>query len=90
MQRNRRSIRRVQRFLAYAASAFLIAGPPCFDSDIGRRFREAYGPGLVDGLSTVITDPTNAEVGLRQTGAALFDGLGAILQPRTGSSSKNK
>lgn len=86
MSKGIRMIRRVRRFVAYAASGFLLGGPACLDSDIGKRFREGYAPGLVEGLSTFITDPTNAEAGLQQTGAALFEGLGAILQPRTGSS----
>ncbi len=54
----------------------------CLDSSIAMRFREAYTPGLVAGLSTAISDPTNSEAGFRQAGAALFEGLGAILLPR--------
>ena len=87
MLRNHLSIHRIQRYFAYAVSAFLMVGSSsCLDSDIGKRFREGYGPGLVDGLTTFITDPANAEAGLQQTGAAFFEGIGAILQPRTGSS----
>lgn len=82
-------VRQVQKFMAFAASAFLMSGPACLDSDLAKRFREGYAPGLVEGLSTFITDPTNAEAGLQQTGAALFEGLGAILQPRTGSSTSD-
>ena len=61
----------------------------CFDSAIALRFREAYQPGLTEGLSSAITDPTNAEAGLREAGAAFLDGLGAILQPRSSSSSSS-
>lgn len=89
MSKSSRFLRRVHKFTAYAASAFLFTGPACLDSDIAKRFREGYAPGLVEGLSTFITDPANAEAGLQQTGAALFEGLGAILQPRTGSSATN-
>ena len=89
MAQNWRWVRRVQKSLAYTASALLLSGPACLDSDIAKRFREGYTPGLVDGLSTFITDPENAEAGLQQTGAALFEGLGAILQPRTGSSASD-
>src|SRR5262245_24428931 len=86
MQRRHRSIRRIRSFLACALTASLMVAPSCLNSDISKRFRESYGPGLVDGLSTFITDPANAEAGLQQTGAALFEGIGAIIQPRTGSS----
>ncbi len=56
--------------------------PGCFDSAIALRFREAYTPGLVAGLSAAVSDPANSETGFRQAGAALFEGLGAILLPR--------
>ncbi|HKQ48117.1 MAG TPA: hypothetical protein VJZ71_08620 [Phycisphaerae bacterium] len=86
MTQNCRWVRRLRKSLGIAASGFLLSGPACMDSDIAKRFREGYAPGLVEGLSTFITDPANAEAGLQQTGAALFEGIGAILQPRTGSS----
>jgi hypothetical protein len=56
----------------------------CLDSSIALRFREAYAPGLVAGLSTAISNPADSETGFRQAGAALFEGLGAILLPRPG------
>lgn len=62
----------------------------CWDTDIAKRFREAYTPGLVAGLTTAITSPDNAEAGLRQSLAALIDGIGAILQPRTPSSAGDR
>lgn len=89
MTRCRRSFQRTRRFLAYASTATLLIAPSCFSSDIAKRFREGYGPAAVQGLSTYLTDPENAEAGLQQAGAALFDGIGAILQPRTGSSTSN-
>ena len=89
MAHNCRWVRRVRKSMAYSASAFVLSSLACLDSDIAKRFREGYAPGLVEGLSTFITDPANAEAGLQQTGAALFEGLGAILEPRTGSSTSD-
>jgi len=54
----------------------------CLNSDIAKRFRSAYVPGLVSGLATAVTTPDQAEAGLRQSLAALIDGLGAVLTPR--------
>lgn len=62
-------------------------GTNCLDSDILKRFRTAYEPGLVSGLSAALEDSENAETGLREAAAALLDGLGAALQPRTSASS---
>ncbi len=59
----------------------------CLDSEMAKRFRETYLPGLVDGLSAAVTQPESAEDGLRQAGVALIEGIGAALQPRTPSSS---
>ena len=52
-----------------------------FDSELGRAFREAYVPGLVQGLSTAVSTPENTEAGLRQTLTALIDGIGTLLTP---------
>jgi hypothetical protein len=82
-------IRRVQKLAAYGASGFLLTSLTCWDSDIAKRFREGYGPGFVEGFSTFLTDPENAEAGLQQAGAAVFEGLGAVLNPRTGSSTSD-
>jgi hypothetical protein len=80
-----RSMRRI------GALAVLMAGTlpvtSCFDSEIARRFRGAYAPGFMEGVSSAITDPANAETGLRQAWAALYDGLGAIIEPRTPATS---
>jgi len=54
----------------------------CMDSEIGKRFRTAYVPGLVEGLSTAVSTPGDAETGLRRAWAALFEGLGAALTVR--------
>lgn len=81
-----RSIRRMSRIAVFAVSSYWLVAPSCLNSDIAKRFRESYGPGVTAGLTSAITDPDNAEDGLRQTGAALFEGIGAILQPRSGSS----
>ena len=76
-----------QSLCRFRALIILLAGTlpvtSCFDSEIARRFRSAYAPGLVEGVSSAITDPQNAETGLRQAWAALYDGLGAIIEPRT-------
>lgn len=77
-----RLIRRAAQLLL--AGPFIING--CFDSDIFKRFREAYAPSAAEGFSQAITDPENAEDGLRLAGAALLDGLEAVIQPRTPSS----
>ena len=59
----------------------------CFDSSFADQFRTALAPGLTKGLSSAITDPTNAEAGLRQAAAAFIQGFGAIISPAQGSSS---
>ena len=65
-------------------------GANCLDSDVLKRFRTAYEPGLVSGLSAALEDPENAETGLREAAAALLDGLGAVIQPRTPASSDSR
>ncbi len=59
----------------------------CWDSEIAKRFRDAYAPGAVTGLSTALGTAGQTEAGLRQMGTALADGIGAIIQPRSGTSS---
>ena len=61
-------------------------GTNCLDSEIMKRFRTAYEPGLVEGLSAALDDPAHSQIGFRQAAAALLDGLGAIIQPRTPAS----
>jgi len=61
----------------------------CFDSAIAQRFRDASASGITDGLTSAITDPTNAETGLRSAWAALVDGLGAVIQTRDSSSNSS-
>jgi len=74
------------KFLLAAFLTTTAIASGCWDSAIAIRFREAYVPGLTAGLSSAITDPTNAESGLREAGAALVEGLGAALQPRSATS----
>ena len=57
------------------------------NGEVSKRFREAFIPGLTAGLTTAATNPANGETGLRQTLVALIDGLGALLQPSSTSSS---
>jgi hypothetical protein len=89
MKRKARWVIRIKPFLAATLAASLFAFDGCLDSDIAKRFREAYAPGFISGLSTAVGTPGQAETGLRQMGTALAEGLGAILQPRTASSSSN-
>ena len=92
MIRFRRWQRRVRLTLAVGFCGTAM-GTNCLDSDIMKRFRAAYEPGLVQGLSAAIDDPANSQIGFRQAAAALLEGLGAIIQPRTpvssGSSNSN-
>ncbi len=55
----------------------------CLDSDAFKRFRDAYEPGFVAGLSAAVTDPANSQIGFRQLATAFFEGLGAVIDPRT-------
>lgn len=89
MKRGSRQLNRIKPILAVALATSLIAFDGCLDSDIAKRFREAYAPGFIEGLSTAVATPGQAETGLRQMGTALAEGLGAILQPRTPSSSSS-
>ncbi|MBI5764687.1 MAG: hypothetical protein HZA51_14320 [Planctomycetes bacterium] len=77
-----------------AATAALAMGHAfdsgCLSSEIALRFREAYAPGLTAGATAAITDPQNAEDGLRQAWAALYDGIGAIITPRSADSSGSR
>lgn len=52
-----------------------------YDTDLGRIFRQAYVPGLIEGLSTAVTTPDNTEAGLRQTVTAFLNGVGTLLTP---------
>lgn len=80
--------RRVSLVLAGSVTMLALADG-CWDSAIAVRFREAYAPGFTEGLTSAITNPADAEAGLRQAGAALLDGLGAIIQPRSSSSTNS-
>lgn len=64
---------------------FVVGSCPsvAFDSELGRAFREAYVPGLIQGLSTAVATPENTEAGLRQTVTALLDGIGTLLTPES-------
>lgn len=68
---------------ALVSSMLFIGNCPSigFDSELGRAFREAYVPGLVQGLTTAITTPEQTEAGLRQTLTAFLDGVGTLLTP---------
>ncbi|MEE8171127.1 MAG: hypothetical protein V3T70_11330 [Phycisphaerae bacterium] len=71
------------RRLTLVFTAAVVASPVgCINSTWFKRFREAYSEGLVEGFSAAVTDPANSEVGLRRALAALFEGLGAIIETR--------
>jgi hypothetical protein len=55
----------------------------CLDSAIALRFRAAYAPRFAEGMSDALTNPDSAEAGLREAGAAFFDGLAAMIEPRS-------
>lgn len=70
-----------------ASGPFLFDG--CMDDEIAKRFREAYAPGFIEGLSTALGQAGQAEAGLRRMGTALANALGAVIEPRTSASSGN-
>jgi len=78
-----RRLRRSRRVL-FALSALLIACPleGCLTSTIAKRFRDAYAPGLAEGLALAVLQPGNAETGLRAAWAALLEGLSAAVATR--------
>lgn len=73
------------RFALVFACMWTIPLTTCWDTDISKRFREVSGPGVISGFSSILTDPTVAETGLRSVGTSLLDGFGAIISPRTPS-----
>ncbi len=64
------------------ATILLVPTTGCWDSEVAKRFREAFVPGWVAGLSAAVTSPWESEIGFRQTAVALFEALGAVLTPR--------
>ncbi|MBN2561339.1 MAG: hypothetical protein JXQ75_10460 [Phycisphaerae bacterium] len=82
-----RCYRRIKPALAVGLTSTALFFNGCFDSDIAKRFREAYAPGFIEGLSTALGEAGQAEAGLRQMGTALADALGAVIEPRTSVSS---
>lgn len=74
--------RRAIATLLCSGSLFIGSCPSIgFDTELGRVFRQAYIPGLVQGVTTAVTTPANTEAGLRQTLTALIDGIGTLLTP---------
>lgn len=65
----------------------LLPNVGCFDSDLAKRFREAYAPNLTAGLTTMLQQPGQFETGLRQTGVALAQAIGALITPLSDDSS---
>lgn len=85
-----RPVRRHNTRLVRCALLALILLPNtgCMDSDIAKRFREAFVPNWVAGLSAAVTSPWESEIGFRQTAVALFEALGAVITPRTSDSDR--
>ncbi len=81
--------RRAKRWLVVCLTSTTVMWAGCLDSDIAKRFREAYAPGFIQGLSTAFAQPGQTETGLRQMGVALATALGGIIQPRTQLSSSS-
>ena len=79
--------RRIKLALTIGLTSGVFFFNGCFDSDIAKRFRDAYVPGFTQGLSTALGTAGQAEAGLRQMGVALANAIGAVIQPRTSASS---
>ncbi len=79
--------RRVRLVLAATLASGAMFFNGCLDSEIGKRFRDAYATGFAEGLSMALGTPGQAEAGLRQMGQALADALGAVITPRSSGSS---
>lgn len=77
MRLNHRIPRRAGRLLAAMLACHGIGG--CLNSEVAVRFRNAYVPGLMEGLVTAVSAPGQSEEGLRRTWAAIFEGLSAAL-----------
>ena len=77
MRINYKLSRRAGRLLAVMLACHGIGG--CLDSAVAVRFRNAYIPGLMEGLVTAVSAPGQSEDGLRRTWAAMFEGLSAAL-----------
>ncbi len=94
MMKNRwlRWHRKIKLLCATALTATVFSGG-CLDSDIAKRFRQAYVPGLTEGLKMAVLQPGDAEAGLRRAWAALNEGIAAAFQlrtpPTTGSNSRS-
>lgn len=83
MIRRARWVRRLRAGIVLALCGGAVQFSGCMDSEIMKRFREAYAPGLVEGLTTALAAPGDAEEGLRRTATAFAEGLGAVIEPRT-------
>lgn len=82
-----RSIRRIILAALTGLAGSTLFSDGCLDSSMAKRFREASGNGFTAGLSSVLQTPDQPTDGLTQIANALADGLAAIIQPRTPSSS---
>lgn len=82
-KRLHRELRWIRSAVVYSLMATALSSTGCWESDLAKRFREAYAPGFIQGMSTALAQPGQAEAGLRQMGVALAEALGDVIQPRT-------
>ena len=61
----------------------------CLSSGLATEFRAAYAPGFTAGVTQAITDPANADAGIREAFAAFVQGIGAVIQPADTPSSSS-
>jgi len=63
----------------------------CLDSDLFKEFRQSAADDFASGFSTLILDPySSGEAGLREAATGFFEGIGAIIEPRTPAYSKSR
>lgn len=83
MRKRMRFLKRMRVAMVCAATSSVLGIGSCIDvdSDVFTVFREAYVPGLVQGLTTAVTSPDQADAAFRQTVVAFIEGIGAVWQP---------
>jgi hypothetical protein len=83
MRKRSRTARFVLAIPLFTATAY----ESCLTNDVAQRFRAGYAPGFVEGLTQAVSKPGDWEAGLRRSWAAIFEGLGALIQPQPKSAS---
>jgi len=59
----------------------------CLDSAVFKRFRQGFAPGFAEGFSDAFENPEAFLDGVLRAGGAIFEGLGAAIEPRTSPTS---